>query len=191
MTIRFPMLVILVIALSAHAHAEAQDSPESQSLPDRLLRQVSVEEAAAEDSESALVMGTYVLDAKATEQLLQVDTLMQAINRIRLTDWKTGVWTKRNAELTIRQRMDDYLQTARAFYSGEGKRPTGVVGRRLEKYTDIELGDRQLASALTTVQMATAWDVPLEAGQSERLEAVIRLRLAKINRRPKEDATMP
>ena len=87
--------------------------------------------------------------------------------------------------------MDDYLQTAGAFYTGEGKRPTGVVGRRLEKFTDIELGDRQLANALTTVQMATAWDVPLEAGQSERLEAVIRLRLAKINCQLKEDATTP
>ena len=189
MTIRIPMLVILAISLSAHSHAEAQDSSESPSQPDRLFRQVSVEEAATVDSESALVMGTYVLDAKATEQLMQVDTLMKAINRIRLTDWKTGVWTKQNAELTVRQRMDDYIQTAGAFYRGEGKRPTGVVGRRLEKYTDIELGDRQLGSALSTVRMATAWDVPLEAGQAERLDAVVHLRLAKVDRQPNDDVT--
>jgi hypothetical protein len=190
MTIKSLVLVILAISLSAHVYADAQDSSETPSQPDRLFQQVRVNEAAAVDSASALVMGTYVLDAKATKRLLQVDTLMEAINRIRLTDWKTGVWTKRNAELTIRQRMDDYLQTAGAFYRGEGKRPTGAVGRRLEKYTDIELGDEQLASALMTVRMATAWDVPLEAGQAERLDAVIRLRLAKIVRRPNGDGTM-
>ena len=95
-------------------------------------------------------------------------------------DWKAGALTKQNAELTIRQRMDDYIQTAAEFYNGKGTRPAGVVGRRLEKYTDIELGDQQLASALTTVRMATVWDVPLQAGQAERLDDVVRLRLAKI-----------
>lgn len=188
MTIRIPTLVVLAVALSAQAQVGAQASSETDSQHARLFRQVSVEEAAAVNSESALVMGTYVLDAKATQQLLQVDTLVKAINRIRLTDWKTGVWTKQNAELTIRQRMNDYIKTASEFYKGEGKRPTGVVGRRFEKYTDIELGDRQLASALTTVQMATAWDVPLQAGQADDLGAVVRLRLAKVNR---DDVTKP
>jgi hypothetical protein len=95
MTIRIPMRVILAVSLSIHAHAKAQ---ESSCQPDLLFRQVSAEEAAAVDSESALVMGTYVLDTKATEQLMQVDTLRKAINRIRLTDWKTGVWTKQRNE---------------------------------------------------------------------------------------------
>ncbi len=134
-------------------------------------------------------MGTYVLDETATEQLLQVHTLKNAIDRIRLTDWKNDPWTKRNAELTVRQLMDNYIKTARAFYTGKGERPKGIRGRRLEKYTDIELGDRQLASALTTVRMAAAWDVPLQAGQSKHLDEVVRLRLAKINLKPDEDRT--
>jgi hypothetical protein len=188
MTIRIATLVVLTLALSAQAQVDAQATLETDSEDAQLFRQVSVEEAAAVNSESALVMGTYVLDAKATQQLLQVDTLMKAINRIRLTDWKIGIWTKQNAELTIRQRMNDYIETASEFYKGEGKRPKGVVGRRFEKYTDIELGDRQLASALTTVQMATAWDLPLQAGQAQDLDAVIRMRLAKVNR---DDVTKP
>lgn len=189
MPIRIRVFLSLAIALSAHA--PAQDSSEAESQHDRLFQQFNVEEVATVNSESALVMGTYVLDARATEQLQQVDTLMKAINRIRLTDWNTGVWTKRNAELTIRQRMDDYIQTARAFYNGKGKRPEGVVGRRLGKFTDIELGDRQLASALTSVRMATAWDVALETGQAEGLDEIVRLRLAKIDRKRNDDVTKP
>ena len=180
MTLRILMLVVLAIAYSVHVRAEAQQSPEAKSEPDRVFRQVSVEEAAAVDAKSTLVMGTYVLEANAAERLMQVDTLMLAINGIRLMDWKAGALTKQNAELTIRQRMDNYIQTAAEFYNGKGTRPTGVVGRRLEKYTDIELGDQQLANALTTVRMATVWDVPLQAGQAERLDDVVRLRLAKI-----------
>ena len=187
MPIRISLLAVLVFALSAYA--QAQDKAETQTEPERVFQQVSVEEAAAYDADSALVMGTYVLDSKATEQLLQVDTLMKGIRRIRLDEWKTGGFTKQNAELTVRQQMDRYIQTAGEFYKGEGKRNKGVVGRRQEKYTDLELGDQQLVSALSTVRMATAWDVPLEPGQAERIDAVIRLRLAVINRQPKEGDT--
>uniref|UniRef100_UPI001C71EFC6 hypothetical protein n=1 Tax=Stieleria mannarensis TaxID=2755585 RepID=UPI001C71EFC6 len=182
------MPVFLSVALTAYAHGDTQVSPDR---PGRLFRQVNVDDAATVDAKQALVMGTYVLDSKATKRFLRVDTLMKAINKIRLTDWNVGVWTRENAELTVRQRMDDYIQTAHAFYTGEGKRPKGVVGRRLEKYTDIELGDRRLASALTTVRMATAWDVLLEKGQAERLDAVVRLRLAMISPQADDDVTKP
>lgn len=77
--------------------------------------------------------------------------------------------------------MDDYIETASEFYSGNGKRPLGAIGRRLAKYTDMELGDRQLSNALKTVRMATAWDVPLQSGQADRLDLVIRLRLTMID----------
>jgi len=112
---------------------------------------------------------------------MQVDTLAKAINSIRHTDWKSDPWTKKNAELTIRQRMDDYIQTARDFYTGNGMRSQGVVGKGSEKYTDIELGDRQLSNALQTIPMAMAWNFPLQAGQADKLDSLIRLRLKSIN----------
>lgn len=177
MTPQTLFIALFAVAFASRIHAEDLKSSKE---PERLFRQVSVDEAAGINVDHALVMGTYVLDAKATEQLLQVDTLMKAFNRIRLTDWKAGAWTKENAELTIRQRMDDYIQTAQEFYTGNGKRPQGIIGKRLEKFTDTELGDRQLASALTSVRMAAAWDIPLGAGQAERLNSVLRVRLAMI-----------
>lgn len=177
MTRRNVLCVSLAITFASHLYGQDQESAVK---PQPAFQQVSVDVAADLNAEHALVMGTYVLNAEATDRLLEVDTLKKAVNHIRLTDWKVEPWTKQNAELTIRQRMNDYIQTAQEFYSGNGKRAGGVVGNRLAKYTDTELGDRQLAAALKSVRLASAWDVPLETGQAERLDTVIRVRLAMI-----------
>lgn len=188
---RIPTLVTIAVAWSCFAGAvNAEVSNATVAQRERVFRQLSEEQVASVDAERALVMGNYVLDSASTEQLQASDTLSKAIDRIRTTDWKAGAWTEQNAELTIRQRMNDYVQTAHQFYRGEGKRPMGELGRRLEKFTDVELGDRQLASALMAVQMATAWDVPIEASQIERLDDVIRVRLAQMNRQINEYGSM-
>ncbi len=176
---------VLLLALPFAAPIYAQD-PDLSSKAERVFQQVVNDEPSQTQPDGALIIGSYVLDAKATEKLLQVETLAEAIKKIRLTKWRAEPWTKKNAELTVRQRMDDYIETAREFYAGEGERPGGVRGKRLEKYTDTELGDRQLASALVTVRMSTAWDVPLQSGQAERLDSVLRLRLSMV-----KDATKP
>lgn len=100
MTPRTLFCVLFAVVFASHIHAEDLGSSKEAG---RLFRQVGVDEAAGINGDHALVMGTYVLDEKATQQLLQVDTLMKAINRIRLTDWKAGLWTKENAELTIEE----------------------------------------------------------------------------------------
>jgi hypothetical protein len=79
--------------------------------------------------------------------------------------------------------MDDYLETAVRYYEGRQKRSTGEVGRRDERFTDTELGDRQLSHALWTVVMSAMWNVPLLEGQAERLDAAIQKRIEVIDKR--------
>lgn len=178
------LLLLCLVTMSIYS-LQAQEKIKAFSTK-RVLMRVDGNPEVLAGNTSALVMGSYALAPDVTKKLCHVHTLELAIDRIRHTDWKAEPWTQENADLTIRQRMDDYIQTAKEFYTGVGKRPQGVIGRRLEKYTDLELGDRQLASAITSVRMAAAWDVDLQPGQADKLDAVIRLRLSLL-----DDVTMP
>ncbi len=149
-----------------------------------LFVKIAPEQEKTVDRDRALVMGSYWLKAEAVQELSKIDDLKQAIHRIRTTNWKVKPWTRRNADLTVRQRMDDYIQSAEDYYNGK-RLIGGVVGSRLDQYTDIELGDRQLKSALITVQMAAAWDIPLQNGQAKHLDKVLRKRLELIHRQQK------
>jgi hypothetical protein len=80
------------------------------------------------------------------------------------------------------QRMDDYIKTASDFYDGKGKRHKGIGGERELKYTDDELGDRQLSSALQSVKMASTWSVPVAKHQNDALNAVVRKRVSSLRK---------
>lgn len=179
MSYRNLAIVLLATAFASNTQAQVEQSAHSV---EKVFQRVDDDGRTKAETDGALIIGSYALAPIATNKLLKVDALKKAIFDIRHTDWKRDVWTKHNAELTIRQRMDDYLETAREFYSGNGERSQNAIQKiRSAKYTDTELGDRQLSNALKTVRMATAWDVPLQTGQADRLDSVIRLRLTMID----------
>jgi hypothetical protein len=159
----------------AQSTAVAQEKPAAEAVFRKLT-----DEDRADKSGQRIVMGEYTLAPIAVKQLCEVHTLELTLLSIQHFDWKTPRWDKQNAELTIRQQMDRYVQTAADFYDGRGKRQSGVVGKRQEKYTDTELGDQQLSHALWSVVMAAMWDVPLEDGQEQRLNSVLQKRVQMV-----------
>ncbi len=166
---------LMLAGLGIADDAKPKKKPGAADAP--LFLKVTSEEAEEAAEDGHLVMGAYVLKRRAVRQLEKLDPFKQGFKRIRTTDWKAGSWTRKNADLTVRQLMGLYIQSASEFYDGKGRRPKGARGRRLMKYTDLELGDRQLVSALVTVNMASAWKIPLLKGQAESLDRVLRQRL--------------
>lgn len=122
---------------------------------------------------NGLVIGDYFLCDSALQLFRKSPDLADAVRRIQSVAWNKSPFDKQNADLTIRQRMDHYLDTAIVFFDGKGKR-----NGRQKDLTDIEIGDRQLSSALQSVQMAHAWDIPLDPAHVRKLAVAIRKRYA-------------
>jgi uncharacterized GH25 family protein/beta-lactamase regulating signal transducer with metallopeptidase domain len=158
--------------------AETNRKKSKPEIPFRELR--NGEDAKRLRQSGARVIGNCVLGAEATRKLLSLNKseFQRALDRIETVKWKQAPFTKLNARLTMSQRFDDYVKTANDFYDGRGKRLKGVVGKRQLKYTDKELGDDQLSSALQSVQLAFAWSVPVEKQQIAALNDVIAKRIA-------------
>jgi hypothetical protein len=172
------MVVTLLVAAMARAGIADEPKPaQPNKKPEPVFWKIAPEEVTMLKTAGAVLLGNYALDPTAARSLRNVETLKQALDRIDALASKKPTWDKQNAELTIRQLMDTYLDTALAFYEGKGDRGMGRRADRWKDYTDLEIGDQQLSSALVSVQWAAAWDVPLKPGQEEKLDALMRKRL--------------
>jgi hypothetical protein len=166
-----PLLFVAFIVLTRPADSQTTDSVDQREA--ELFRKMTLGETKDPEKTGGLVIGEYVLSDSALQLFRKSPKLADAVRRIETVAWKEEPFDKQNAELTIRQRMDDYLDTAIAFYDGQGKR-----NARHENLTDIELGDRQLSNALQSVRMAHAWDVPLDPEHVKKLKLAIQKRYA-------------
>ncbi len=165
---------LLVAVVASAGVADELKPPRADQKPDPVFWKTEPEEVTMLKTAGTVLMGSYALDPTAARSLRKIEILKQALDRIDTLAGKKPTWDKENAELTIGQLMDIYLETALAFYAGKGDRGMGKRADRLKKYTDLEIGDQQLSSALVSVEWAAAWDVPLKPGQEEKLDALIR-----------------
>lgn len=138
-----------------------------------LFRSVKPSELDELKKTDGVVIGEYFLSAAAVKSLCKSKELANGIRRIQVVEWTKSPFDRKNAELTIRQRMDDYLDTAVKFYDGKGTRT-----ERQKDLTDLEIGDQQLSNALQSMKMAHVWSVPLGWGQAEKLAKAIEKRYA-------------
>ena len=113
-SLRFALVLAAIFAASpavGSAYAEDTDA----------FRKLGADEAQRLKAAGGYIIGDYGLSAPAISAIRESKILAKAVKRIETVDWKKKPFTKLNAELTIRQRMDHYLASSIAFYTGKAK----------------------------------------------------------------------
>ncbi len=173
MQVQAILAVLFVASVGLSQTANSQSNETVDNVEAEAFRKVKPGEVEDLKTTGGLIIGDYFLSAAALQSFRKSPELADGIRRIKTVAWNKTPFDRRNAELTIRQRMDDYLDTAIEFYDGQGNR-----NRRQMDLTDVEIGDQQLSSALQSVKMASVWNIPLDPGQVKKLTVAVRKRHA-------------
>ena len=144
MRVQTILTISIIVSFGLPPTTDGQLTNDVDKIEAELFRKVKPEEVEHLKTMGGLAIGEYFLTAPALRSFTKSKILADAFRRIDTVAWNKSPFDRKNADLTIRQRMDDYLETAIAFYDGKGKR-----NDRQKDLTDVELGDRQLSSTIT------------------------------------------